>query len=146
MPAPFVACSPGFVNESVVIRENGALRLTVEHGSSKKEAACEEVDTYKMKDATSGASVGEIGWTANMIPHQNHTTIKLTRRCETLNAIILLDSIRPSVVFESVSTGDSGLFEAGLAGALYRSPGPLPSLTMRKGDGRRSRCGALAHG
>jgi len=42
------------MNEFVVtIRKNSALRLAVQHGSSKKESGFEEADSYQIEDAIS---------------------------------------------------------------------------------------------
>ena len=51
MPASLAFSVRGLINEFVVVRKNGALRLVVEHGSSKQESACKEVDADKMFQA-----------------------------------------------------------------------------------------------
>ena len=127
------------MDERVIIRKNIALRLAIEHSSSKKKSACKEVDTYKVDGAAFLASVGETkDRPSDIIPHQNQATIKLTTRCETLKAIILRAFVNPSVLFESVSSADSGLLETGLVGALSRSATPLPSSTMKESDEGRT--------
>ena len=116
------------------MRKNSALRLAVEDSSSKKKSTCEEGDTDKVKGAV--LSARRTSWTADAIPHQNQSTIKLTTRCETLNALTLADSSRLSVCFDSVPNGDSA-FPTALVRALCPSPMLLPSSTMRDADGQR---------
>ena len=127
------------MDECVVVRKNIALRMVIEHSSSKKKSACKEVDTYKVD----GAAFLVVSWgtksqISDMIPYQNQATIKLTTRCETLKAMILRVFVSPSVFLESVSSADSGLLETGLVGSLSRSATPLPSSTMRKSDEGRT--------
>lgn len=79
-----------------------------------------------------------------MIHHQNQTAIKLTRRCETLNAMTLRELMKPSFC-ESVSSVDSCLGETALVDAFCPSPTLLPSSTMGKREGRRKGLWTLGH-
>ena len=135
MPASIVACASRLVKESIIVRKNGALRLAVEHSSSKKKSTCEEVDTDKVKGTVFQISARGTRWKADVIPHQNQHTIKLTSRCEVLNALTLADSARLLVCFDSVPNGDP-VFPTPLERALCPSPMFLPSSTMREGEER----------
>lgn len=136
MPTSFVTCACRLMDECVIVRKNIALRMAIEHSSSKKKPACKEVDTYKVDGAAFLTSVGK--QKSDMIPYQNQATIKLTTRCETLKAMILRAFVGPSVFLESLSSADSGLLDTGLMGSLSRSATPLPSSTMRKSDEGRT--------
>ena len=139
MPTSFVICACWLMDECVIVRKNIALRMAIEHNSSKKKSACKEVDTYKVDGAAFLASVGGTkSQISDMIPYQNQATIKLTTRCETLKAMILRAFVSPSVFLESLSSADSGLLETRLVGSLSRSAMPLPSSTMRKSDEGRT--------